>query len=685
MFICRFFFLLASMLASASSFAASLPDLVPASLSYNRATQSFTSVITNKGIASTPMGVTIGVAYFVDGIKCTWGAVDNISLAPGASVSIGSQGGTCAISNGTHTIAVMADDAQRIIESTRTNDSLSQTITIGSVSSLPDLVPTSLSYNSATGNFTSVIANQGTAPTSTGATIGVAYLVDGVKCTWGYVNQSLDAGKSVTIGTQGGMCSIANGTHKLSVVADDVNRITELNKSNNTLTSSVTIGVSPNTVPLSSLTNHNMSAFNAYNKQTFPANFGTASYISQSQTVGIDPSKMDRSMNAVTPGHVSRTDVHKLIPSRPDLRWFVHLMPWYSLTSCDPLCIGLDVDTSAYVQSLITDLKNRGFNGVIICWNGAGTRSDDITKKIKAYIETLPTGSFSYIVLIDQGLIDGYQTLSARQTALESGINYIKAQYFNDPNYETEGGKPVVLFYGVRYWTSASVMSGAKADTGGNMFWADVVPASYLDESWSDASYDWHDAYMNGVNPADPYNLSAIRSFYSAVAAHPGKQGIAAMSAKANGTLANWASGMYLPQDSGKALAQRAQAIDSIIPMNVKRVQWVTWNDYPEGTAIEMGIDNNFVVTPSIQGTNLNWTFTSGTGDESTIDHYEIYASADGLNAIDLGSVQKGLASRVFSLAGLLASGTHYNLYVNAVGISCIRDHLSSPVSYIAP
>jgi hypothetical protein len=563
---------------------------------------------------------------------------------------------------------------------------------------LPDLVPASLTYNSTTKNFTSVIANQGAGPTPLGVTIGVAYLVDGTKCTWGAVdNFSLAPGATVTIGSQGGTCTIPNGTHTITVIADDVNRIQESNKSNNTLSQTITIGGTPPppppppppsaSVPLASLTAHNTSAYSNYDQSHFPANFGITSYVSTTQTVTIDTTKMDKSMNAVTPGHVSQTDVHKLVPSRPDLRWFVHLMPWYSLTSCSPICIGLDVDTTAYVRSLITDLMNRGFNGVIICWNGAGSRSDDIAKKIQAYLKTLPAGRFSYVILIDQGLIDGYSTLAARQTALESAINYAKSQYFSDPNYETEGTKPVLLFYGVRYWTSAAVMGAAKSDTGGNMFWADVVPTSYLDEAWSDGSYDWHDAYMNGVNQSDPYNLSAIRSFYSDVAAHPQKQGIAAMSAKANGTLTGvpggWALGVYLPQNSGTSLVQRANTINSVIPANVKRVQWVTWNDYPEGTAIEMALENNFIVTPSINGTTLNWTFRSGTGDESTIDHYEVYASSDGVYALDLGSVQKGVASK--ALAGLLTSGTHYNIYVDAVGIPCVRDHLSAPVAYIAP
>ena len=78
-------------------------------------------------------------------------------------------------------------------------------------------------------------------------------------------------------------------------------------------------------MPLVSLTNHNTSAFSAYNSNNFSANFGPTSWVSQSgATIPVDPAKMDESLNPVTPGHVSKTDVHTLIPSRPDLRWFAH-------------------------------------------------------------------------------------------------------------------------------------------------------------------------------------------------------------------------------------------------------------------------------------------------------------------------------------------------------------------------
>ena len=45
-------------------------------------------------------------------------------------------------------------------------------------------------------------------------------------------------------------------------------------------------------------------------------------------------------------------------------------------------------------------------------------------------------------------------------------------------------------------------------------------------------------------------------------------------------------------------------------------LQIVTWNDYDEGTAMEMGIDNCIYLQPSISGSTLSWNV--GGGPEAT-------------------------------------------------------------------
>src|ERR1017187_858737 len=116
---------------SAVAVAQTLPDLIVVSIGYDAPTGLFTSVVKNIGAGPVaPPGVTIGVAYSVDGAKVGCGWVTS-PLAAGASVTIGAGCGAYTISNGTHTITALADDANLIVESNETNNSLSQQITIG--------------------------------------------------------------------------------------------------------------------------------------------------------------------------------------------------------------------------------------------------------------------------------------------------------------------------------------------------------------------------------------------------------------------------------------------------------------------------------------------------------------------------------------------------------------------------
>ena len=142
-------------------------------------------------------------------------------------------------------------------------------------------------------------------------------------------------------------------------------------------------------ITLASLTNHNTSAYPAYNQANFGANFGTSTWVNQNgTTMPVDPTRMDESLIPITPGHVSKTDVHTLIPTRPDLRWFAHATPWFGSSS--HIEIGLTNNTTGYVAAMLTDMKNRGFNGVVIDWYGQSHSTDGVVQKIKAYLASIP-------------------------------------------------------------------------------------------------------------------------------------------------------------------------------------------------------------------------------------------------------------------------------------------------------
>ena len=431
-------------------------------------------------------------------------------------------------------------------------------------------------------------------------------------------------------------------------------------------------------VPLVSLTNHNTSAFYAYNQFNFAANFGTTSWVSQSgATMPVDPSKVDESLNPITPGHVSKADVHSLIPTRPDLRWFAHATPWFGAGS--HINIGLTNNTTAYVASMITDMKHRGFNGVVIDWYGQGHSTDRVVQKIKAYLAGIPGNTFTYIIMVDKGVLGGTSTNN-----LVTQIQYCQSQYFSDPNYEREPvstGKPILMFFGVRAALGSSAMSDLKVETGGNMVWVEQG-TSYLPEAWEDESFEWTHEYDTGVNYSDPFNLAAVTAPFGTIRSY-GKKAFGAMCGNFNGTLTKsvgWSMGKYLPSSNGLCVVERAAAISSSIPSNMTRMQWTTWSDWEEGTQVESGIENNVAVacqfsSPSV----LSWSVIAG--EVRTVDHYEIYASTNGGYAAFLGAVPSGFYQTNLAQAGL-APGA-YQLYVDAIGKPCIRDHLSPPVQAV--
>jgi hypothetical protein len=437
---------------------------------------------------------------------------------------------------------------------------------------------------------------------------------------------------------------------------------------------------------LYSLTNHNTSAYSNYTQSTYGANFGTTSWAdTNGDTIAINPALLDKSLNPITPGHVSHVDVHTLIPSRPDLRWFANGTCWFGESS--HINIGVNNNTTAYVASMINDLESRGFNGLIFSWYGKGDQTDDVAQKVKAYLASSSNTNknFKYIIMAVFGDFKGGESV----TNLEANINYCVTNYFNDPNYETEpvvGGNPLLMFFNVRSGTymSESDMETIKAATDPNAIWVDEHDG-HITEPWVDMTYQWTDCYDTGNTNAlatNPYNLSTVISEYPTLKAHPTKQAFGAMCAHFNGTLTKsygWSLGKYLPSGNGLCEVERAAEINASIPTNMTRMQWATWSDWEEGTECESGTENYFALSTQIATPNiLSWTNTSG--DERTVDHYEIYAQTNNGNAAFLCSVPTGIYQTNVSLLGLQPG--IYQLYVDAIGKPCIRDHMSTPVFY---
>jgi hypothetical protein len=171
--------------SNGAPFTVQLPDLIVTGFSWAPSNSVAGSVVTfsgtvkNQGTAATPAGVCVALTFWVDNNNAMYGTIGGScaqSLAAGASASITATSLTWTATAGTHTILAMVDDANRIQESNKNNNTLTQTMTVGPAPNIGSLSPTSGAVGASvtiTGaNFgdmqgTSTVTFNGTAATPT--------------------------------------------------------------------------------------------------------------------------------------------------------------------------------------------------------------------------------------------------------------------------------------------------------------------------------------------------------------------------------------------------------------------------------------------------------------------------------------------------------------------------------------
>ena len=205
----------------------------------------FSATISNLGKSTKPVGAINGVAFFVDGVKVTWSDTNTQALSPGQTVTLTSNGGptgsaTWAATGGAHQVDAIVDDINRIAEGDENNNKLSIPLTVNT-----DLTVTNISWSPSfptagtPTRFTAVVKNNGTVATPAGTIIGVAFEIDGVKVNWSDTSTtSLAPGSSRTLTANFGAVgtntwSATSGRKKLAAWVDDINRMTDVNRTNN--------------------------------------------------------------------------------------------------------------------------------------------------------------------------------------------------------------------------------------------------------------------------------------------------------------------------------------------------------------------------------------------------------------------------------------------------------------------
>jgi hypothetical protein len=366
--------------------------------------------------------------------------------------------------------------------------------------------------------------------------------------------------------------------------------------------------------------------------------------------------------------NVSKVDVHTLLNSGTATKVFAHMLLWFGQPG--HINVGYNSDDATQVHNQITDMISRGINGVVIDWYGPNNSIDQATQLVMQEAEQHP--GFTFAIMIDAGAIrqNRCPSCSPQQTLIQL-LQYVEQKYFTSSAYFTIDNQPVVtnfnidLNYGIDWNAVNSALSVHP-----RFFFQDGEGFSH---PLSDGSYSW-------VMPqiAD-YGMSYLSNFYATGLGYPNLETVGAAYKGFNDSLAAWSTGRVMSQQCGQTWLQTFSEANSAynFAQKLPYLQLVTWNDYDEGTEIESGIDSCFSLSPALSSGMLQWQIS---GNENTVDHYNVYISQDGQNLMTLTQTEPGLHS--VNLCSLPIPVAAYQLFVQAVGKPSMANRMPGPVSY---
>jgi len=371
-------------------------------------------------------------------------------------------------------------------------------------------------------------------------------------------------------------------------------------------------------------------------------------------------------------GNVSKLPITSLLYSGATTKVYGHLLGWFGKPN--HISVGYQSNTAAQVHTQVQDMISRGMAGAVIDWYGPSDPFIDGTAMLLKKDAEAHSGQFEFAITEDKGALAQAAASNGCDVTdqMISDLNYIASQYESSPAYMRVNGRPVVFMFGVdAYYIDWNRVRSSVPDN----------PLFILRGRNGLTSADGGFSWVNIQSDA-PFNpeLNLQDSFFQTAQADPQKLAVAAAFKGFNDTLASWGTDRVIDQDCGQTWIQSLNEIGKFYSSSnqLPMLQIPTWNDYEEGTAIEMGIDNCVFLVPSQDGSKISWTVN---GQENTIDHYTVYMSTDGKNLSSLTDVPNG--THAVDLRKLtLAPDTTYQVFVQAVGVASIKNKMSAPIGY---
>jgi len=366
--------------------------------------------------------------------------------------------------------------------------------------------------------------------------------------------------------------------------------------------------------------------------------------------------------------NVSKVDVHSLLYSGASTKVFAHLLLWFGQSG--HMNVGYSSNDPAQVHNQITDMISRGIDGVVIDWYGPNNFIDQATQLVMNEAEKHP--GFTFAIMIDAGAMRQSSCWGCSpQQQLIQLLQYVEQKYFSSSAYLKIDGQPVVTNFNIDYAYSIdwSAVSGAVA-VGPRFLFQDSAGFSH---PMSDGSFSW-------VMPQiSDYGMSYLSGFYGTGMKFGNLETVGAAYKGFNDSLASWGSGRVMNQQCGQTWLQTFSEANNLYNSGrqLSYMQLVTWNDYEEATEIESGIDSCFSLNASTSGNSLQWNIS---GNENTVDHYNVFISQDGQNLMTLTQTQPG--DRSVNLCSFPIPSGNYQLFVQAVGKPTLANRMPGPVNY---
>ena len=373
-------------------------------------------------------------------------------------------------------------------------------------------------------------------------------------------------------------------------------------------------------------------------------------------------------------GNVSKLPLRSLLPGGSATKMYVTWMGWFGRQ--DHMNVGYNSGDAAQIHNQVQDMISRGIDGAIAAWYGAGNTSiEAATQLLRKEAET-HAGQFEFAIMEDTGALGAAAVANGCDVTdqLIADLNYVASQYEGSPAYMRVNGRPVVFFFFVDafYFDWPRVISSVQ----GNPLLLFQGPDG-LTRKLSDGGFSW--VLINSNNPLDP-ELAAQDTFYAAAQKASGRLVFGSAYKGFNDTLATWGTNRVIQENCGQTWLQTFSEAGKFYSGNnpLPAMQIATWNDYEEGTAIEPGIDNCVYLTPLQSGKTINWNVNGG--DESTIDHYTVFISADGTNLAKLADVPAG--THTYDLSQVNLPAATYSIFIKAIGKASIENKMSPPMAY---